>query len=130
MSTTDTGATSASDTTQQLFILSRVRAGNGVASVVTVDVVMDESFEINSTVTDHPVEEGANMSDHSRPEPIVITANCIVSETPISASDTTRALNGAASTSTNGIQSVPGYAKRVFDQPVAETFCANQDASL
>lgn len=108
------------DTTQQIFILSRGRAGNGVSAVVTVDVVKQETITLSSQLTDHPVEQGSNMTDHSRPEPITIQAECFVSETPISSADYVRATGGAtaltAASGTAKIRQVDGYARRVYNQ--------------
>ncbi len=105
--------------TEQLFILSRGRAGNIESAVLTVDAVINETIGVNSTVTDHPVERGSNMTDHSRPEPITIQAECTVSETPLSIADYQRAIGGAnflAGVNPDVIQQVPGYAKRIYDQ--------------
>ena len=49
-----------------------------------VDAAISEQHSFTNTVTDHPVEEGTNVADHSRPEPERVTLDCIVSNTPIS----------------------------------------------
>lgn len=51
--------------------------------VVTLHAVRTETHDLSNTVTDHPVEEGFNVSDHSRPEPDRVTMDCVISNTPI-----------------------------------------------
>lgn len=52
---------------------------------IDIDSCLDESHELTNTVTDHPVEEGFNATDHSRPNPDRVTLRCFVSNTPLSA---------------------------------------------
>lgn len=59
---------------------------------VTIDVCYEETHQIKNTVTDHPVEEGVNISDHVRPEPDSVTLHCFISNTPLSQDQTTRAV--------------------------------------
>lgn len=49
-----------------------------------IDVVTSETRTIASTVTAHPVEDGAPVSDHIRPDLKRITLECAHSESPIS----------------------------------------------
>lgn len=51
---------------------------------INIDSCKDESHTLSNTVTDHPVEEGFNPSDHSRPDPDVVNLSCFVSNTPLS----------------------------------------------
>lgn len=53
--------------------------------VIIVDATVGGSHDGSATVTDHPVEEGSDVSDHSRPEPDRLTLDCIVSNTTLSA---------------------------------------------
>lgn len=62
------------------------------SSVVEIDSCLEESHSLTNTVTDHPVEEGFNVSDHSRPNPDLVTLRCFVSNTPLSAEQRTRAV--------------------------------------
>lgn len=48
-----------------------------------IDIAKSETYSFESEVTDFPVEEGANVSDHIRTNPVVITLECVVSNTPI-----------------------------------------------
>lgn len=50
-----------------------------------IDAAITEEFVFDSDVTDHPVEEGADVTDHVRAKPLIITLDCIVSDTPIGA---------------------------------------------
>jgi hypothetical protein len=74
---------------------------------VQVDACSDESHQLNNTITDHPVEEGFNVTDHSRPDPDVVTLRCFVSNTPLSAQQATRAVQEGSvrfdTTSTAGV---------------------------
>lgn len=60
--------------------------------VIEIDSCLDETHTMDNTVTDHPVEEGFNISDHSRPNPDKVTLRCFVSNTPLSADQRTRAV--------------------------------------
>ena len=51
---------------------------------VYIDSCLEETHQFNNQVTDHPVESGANISDHSRPEPDRVTLRCFISNTPLS----------------------------------------------
>lgn len=50
---------------------------------IVIDAAVTETHTLSNTVTDHPVEEGSNVSDHSRPEPDKIQLDCVVSDTPL-----------------------------------------------
>lgn len=55
-----------------------------IGDAIEIDAVLDESHTLTNTVTDHPVEEGFNITDHSRPDPDQVTLTCFISNTPIS----------------------------------------------
>jgi hypothetical protein len=59
---------------------------------IEIDACMEETHTLNNTVTDHPVEQGFNISDHVRPEPDVVTLRCFISNTPLSTEQQTRAV--------------------------------------
>jgi hypothetical protein len=42
-----------------------------------------EAHTIEVRVTEHPIEQGANVSDHAQARPRVVTVSVVVSETPI-----------------------------------------------
>lgn len=48
-----------------------------------IDVVLSEDHTFESDVTEYPVESGSNITDNVRPRPIVVTMECLVSNTPI-----------------------------------------------
>ena len=50
---------------------------------IVVDASIAETHVLENEITDHPVEQGANISDHSRPMPDSFTMECVVSNTPI-----------------------------------------------
>lgn len=58
--------------------------GSGGTDTIQMDACITESYSVTNTLTDHPVEQGANITDHSRPEPIKITLDCSITNTPIS----------------------------------------------
>ncbi len=57
-----------------------------------IDIAKMETHSLDAEVTDHPVEKGSVISDHVRLNPIEITLECLVSDTPIGviATDPTR----------------------------------------
>lgn len=59
---------------------------------IVMDVVEDENHDLSNTLTDHPVEDGADVTDHIRPEPDVVTQRCFISNTPLSRDQQTRAI--------------------------------------
>lgn len=64
----------------------------GDRDIIEVDACLDESHSLTNTVTDHPVETGSNVSDHSRPNPDEVTLRCFVSNTPITLEQKTRTI--------------------------------------
>lgn len=56
---------------------------SGVLMFAAFDVVSNETHDAVMQITSHPVEEGANVSDHARPEPIRLTVEGYVSNTPL-----------------------------------------------
>jgi hypothetical protein len=48
-----------------------------------VDATLSEDHTFDADVTDHPVEQGANITDNVRPKPFTVAYDCIVSDTPI-----------------------------------------------
>lgn len=49
---------------------------------LTLDASVHEVHTASSTITDHPVERGANVADHIRPDPDVLTMEAWISNTP------------------------------------------------
>ena len=50
---------------------------------VEIDATHSEEHPTKNTVTDHPVETGANIADHIRPDPDHVTIEGVISNTPI-----------------------------------------------
>ncbi|MCG8433494.1 MAG: hypothetical protein MJA83_05640 [Gammaproteobacteria bacterium] len=67
----------------------KVQIGVGVggdflpAGAIEFDASVNEDHEAENDVTEFPVEEGADITDHIRPRPESITINGIVSNTPL-----------------------------------------------
>ena len=51
--------------------------------VLQIDALITGNFEGSANITDHPIEDGSRISDHSDPEPLRITAEIRQSETPL-----------------------------------------------
>jgi len=64
----------------ELIFGSKVRAKVGL---VQFDCSVSETHSDEATVTEHPVEEGTNISDHIRKGPASLELNGIVTNTPI-----------------------------------------------
>jgi hypothetical protein len=54
---------------------------------VEFDCVEKETHQLQNKLTDYPVEQGANITDHSRPEPRRVTLDIIQTNTPLAGSD-------------------------------------------
>ncbi len=57
-----------------------------------IDLARSEEIRYPSKITSHPAESGTDFTDHIKNDPIEITLECLVSDTPIGAiaTDTTR----------------------------------------
>src|SRR5574342_5520 len=62
-----------------------------------IDVTVAEEHELPAEVTAHPVEDGADITDHVRLTPISVTLEGIVSDTPIGRLAEQRAPDGRPS---------------------------------
>lgn len=58
---------------------------NGATETLTVDAVLTETFGDKATITQHPVEQGSNIADATRPEAESLHLELVVSNTPLSA---------------------------------------------
>jgi Dit-like phage tail protein len=58
------------------------KGDTGQTYTLTLDASVHESHLGTSTVTDHPVERGSNVSDHIRPDPDQLTIEGMISNTP------------------------------------------------
>lgn len=48
-----------------------------------IDVAVKEEHGFENEITEHPVEQGADIVDHVRARPIVVTLEGVVSDTPV-----------------------------------------------
>ena len=65
---------------------------------VAIDCTVTETHTATATVTEHPVESGANITDHIRPEPVQLSITGIVSDTPIGSKQIQRAIEAGGTT--------------------------------
>jgi len=79
------------------------------------DVVVSEVPEFKTTVTDYPVEKGANVADHMRNEAHALTLEVYVSDTPLKETD----LEGN-NTRGGGVRS-HGLDVQTYEPPLAPT---------
>jgi hypothetical protein len=106
---------------QRALFITKVESDNGI---VEVDSCLDESHQLTSTITDHPVEQGFNVSDHSRPEPDRVSLRCYVSNTPLSAEQVARSVRqgnvdfttSASASASLSVKGIDGRGKETFDQ--------------
>lgn len=59
----------------------------GPVKPFTIDVTTGEVHNYSAQVTEFPVEEGANITDHIIIKPFKLTLNCVISDNPITFSD-------------------------------------------
>jgi hypothetical protein len=90
-------------------LLAYTDAVSGEFRVIDFDVVTGEEHNISSTVSEHPVEEGANITDHVRPNLTRVTLKGIASDTP---------------TNPTTFGGVFGEARRIHGQHTATTLSA------
>ncbi|MEY4507963.1 MAG: hypothetical protein RLZZ450_85 [Pseudomonadota bacterium] len=64
-------------------VLAYTDPNTGLFSVVDFDILTGEEHTISAAVSSHPVEEGANISDHVRPELQRLTLRVRVTDSPI-----------------------------------------------
>lgn len=91
-----------------------LRPGIGVA--LTFDCLESESVDLESEITDHPVEVGANITDHARNKPDRISIVGWISNTPLSTEQKQRAVEALGITiQTTSLEDAPagvdGYAE-------------------
>jgi hypothetical protein len=87
---------------------------------IELDCAISESHVGEVDITEHPVEEGFNVSDHSRPKPDALTLEGIVSNTPFNQSQRTRVIKVLGDTKfqsnsqADRSQGTPGYAEAAY----------------
>lgn len=64
-------------------ILAFVSPTTGDYTVVEFDVITGEEHNISAQISEHPVEEGANVTDHVRPDLQKVQLKAVVTDSPI-----------------------------------------------
>lgn len=59
--------------------------GESFGTILTLDASVSQSHSRTANVTSHPVEEGADVVDHVRSEPVTLSITGILSATPLGA---------------------------------------------
>lgn len=59
------------------------KGDTGQTFSLEIDATTSEQHEAANTVTDHPVEQGASISDHVRQNPNALTISGVISNTPV-----------------------------------------------
>jgi hypothetical protein len=102
-----------------LFI-TKLESDNGL---IEVDSCLDETHQLTNTITDHPVEEGFNVTDHSRPDPDRVSLRCFVSNTPLSREQVERSVRQgnvdfttSAAAASNKVLGIDGRGQETFNQ--------------
>jgi hypothetical protein len=102
-----------------LFVI-KFSSDNGT---VEVDSCLDETHQLINAITDHPVEQGFNVTDHSRPEPDRVTLRCFVSNTPFSREQVERSIRQgniefttSAAQSASKVLGIDGRGQATFNQ--------------
>jgi hypothetical protein len=83
------------------FVLS-----NGEVEFIDVDAVLEEQHRSTAMVSEHPVEDGSNISDHVRADQDTLTMEMFVTNTPIIDQPSAN-LQGAVSEIAIGVETPP-----------------------
>ena len=67
----------------QLFFKQTNQIGDDSVGIIELDVIVSESATSKTSVTRNPVENGADVTDHARMEPMEFQVTGIVSNTPV-----------------------------------------------
>lgn len=86
---------------------------------VELDCTVSELHQADVEITEHPTEEGADVTDHVRPKPVQLTLEGIISNTPINRTQARRVVDaqGTQLTTTSledAIRGQVGYAEEAF----------------
>jgi hypothetical protein len=92
---------------------------NAIIDTLVLDASVKEDHDAEVEVTDHPVEQGAAVSDHARPKPEELTIEGMVSNTPLNfiqarRSVTSEGFTWTTSAQTNAIRGNPGNAEAAY----------------
>lgn len=92
---------------------------NAIIDSLVLDASIKEEHVSEVEVTDHAVEQGSAITDHARPKPRELTIEGVVSNTPLSNLQVSRAttFEGVAftsNTSANAVRGMPGNAETAY----------------
>lgn len=92
-----------------------------IIDTLVLDCSVKEEHTAEVEVTDHAVEQGSAITDHARPKPEELTIEGIVSNTPLSSFQVTRAVNQQGVTlqttsQANNARGMPGAAELAYTQ--------------
>lgn len=83
--------------------------------VVAIDTTLSETHTGTNQVTDHPVESGSDISDHSRPDPDQLSMDILITDSPISQQQVARAIKqGTVTVQSTAPQATPGRAEAAY----------------
>lgn len=86
---------------------------------LTIDATISEQHASTSDVTDHPVEEGSDVSDHKRDKPDTLKIEGLISNTPINRGQNTRSglrsFVDTVSDTLSNMDARPGYAEGAYN---------------
>lgn len=94
----------------------RFTIDSGLSTELIVDATTELDYDADVETTDHPVEQGANTTDHARAKPEVITATCIVTNIPVDSTD--REVRDANNSDGSKARAQNGYAQQVYSRLV------------
>jgi hypothetical protein len=88
---------------------------------IELDATLSETHTASADITDHPVEQGANIVDHARRKPDGLMIEGLVSNTPLSRDQMRRYISaGGVELETATFEDAPrgvlGYAERAFER--------------
>lgn len=88
--------------------------------LVEFDCLESENPELENEITDHPVERGADITDHVRPKPLSLQITGFVSNTPVNAQAQQRIIRSqGVDITTTSVEDSPagavGYAENARD---------------
>jgi hypothetical protein len=77
---------------------------------IVLDASVNETHQGDVDVTDHPVEEGADISDHARVKPETVSIEAVISNTPLNSAQQKRvqSAQGDVTAETVGVDSPAG----------------------
>lgn len=112
------------DTSDQPLVVLAITSNDdsNVDATIISDATISEQHNESNTVTDHPVEEGVPVTDHSRPNPDRPTFECYISNSPVDPTQQSRAVQQAgftfqsSSANNSKVGATQGYAQQAYEK--------------